>query len=165
MEPAWCGAVRGVGWRLRGADELHLTPVRSVLQMRPSLAYLDEQDARKKENDKPVEEEAEDSTGEEEIKAVQVSAPAECSPVVHNANAPAPPKRFTAEPVVIAVRGRCCPGQVQFKRRESERAQAARKRSHAYLQKQFDDEAWVHMTYHDERVRASACGRGNPSRR
>jgi len=46
--------------------------------------------------------------------------------------------------------------QVQFKRRESERAQAARKRSHAYLQKQFEEDAWVPLAYHDEQVR----GRG-----
>ena len=50
--------------------------------------------------------------------------------------------------------------QVQFKRRESERAQAARKRSHAYLQKQFDDEAWVAMTYHDDCVRIAGGKRG-----
>jgi hypothetical protein len=47
-----------------------------------------------------------------------------------------------------------CDGQVQFKRRESERAQAARKRSHAYLQKQVDDEPWVALTYHDDQVPA-----------
>ena len=80
--------------------------------MRPSLAYLDERDAQSKAEQRPTDSEDE-SSGEEELKAVQV----------------------------------------QFKRRESERAQAARKRSHAYLQKQFQDDVWVQMSYHDEQVR------------
>jgi len=101
------------------SDQLHLTPVRANLQMRPSLSYLDERDAKQKEVQRHTDDEDE-SAGEEELKAVQV----------------------------------------QFKRRESERAQAARKRSHAYLQKQFEEDAWVPLAYHDEQVR----GRGRRNR-
>lgn len=42
--------------------------------------------------------------------------------------------------------------QVQFKRRESEKAQAARKKSHAYLQKQLDEEPWQYLSYLDQNV-------------
>jgi hypothetical protein len=57
--------------RDRTVGELHLTPVRAVLQMRPSLAYLDDADARRREDARPPEDD-ESSAGEEEAKAVQV---------------------------------------------------------------------------------------------
>lgn len=43
--------------------------------------------------------------------------------------------------------------QVTIKRRESERATAARKKSHAYLQKQVDDEDWVDLKFYNSSVR------------
>ena len=50
--------------------------------------------------------------------------------------------------------------QVVIKKRESERAQAARKRSHAYLQKQVDDDPWVPLTYYDFDVLCMRAWRG-----
>lgn len=92
---------------------LHLTPIKSVLQMRPSVRHMDALTAPAKATDSDESDEEGKDEGEDEPREVQV----------------------------------------QFKRRESEKAQAARKKSHAYLQKQVNDEPWVYLQYIDQAVR------------
>lgn len=51
------------------------------------------------------------------------------------------------------------PRDGRFKRRETERAIAARMRSHSHLQKQSDAESWVDLSYHGENSAEASAGR------
>ena len=51
----------------------------------------------------------------------------------------------------------CASYQVQVRRRETDRQQEARLRSHAYLKMKEEEEPWVHLEVHTEESGASSA--------
>eukprot|EP00039_Didymoeca_costata_P010944 m.149504 g.149504 ORF g.149504 m.149504 type:complete len:632 (-) comp15014_c0_seq2:2304-4199(-) len=96
-------------------DGLHLTPLKAILQLRPSFDHLNDIDKKKQDKGKD---------------ALQASEGTEEKPV-----------------------------NLIFKRIENEKTQAARKRSHNYMQQQSDAEAWINVEYHSKDSHQAATAR------
>ncbi|OQR99712.1 DNA-directed RNA polymerase III subunit RPC5-like protein [Achlya hypogyna] len=93
--------------------QLHLTPVTSIMQLRPSLHHLDE-----------------DSDEEEDNEDVDMEADAKPAPATE-----------TADLKEV---------QVQFKKRQSERALAAMQSSYAYKRNLIQSEKWIGLRVQSE---------------
>ncbi|KJE94293.1 hypothetical protein CAOG_04960 [Capsaspora owczarzaki ATCC 30864] len=97
-----------------------------ILQMRPNLDYMDMVVAAEKAE---IAETAADEDGNDGLSAASSAAGASAMDAGQAAG----------DEVV----------QVKFARKESEKALQARKRSHAYLQAQLEEESWKPMTYYN----------------
>ena len=114
---------------------LHITPVNTVFQMRPSLAHLDAADERRKEQEKVTDTDmvrvhhlGQEDAEQEVMYGAPSDVPSMATPVVGNAAA-----------------AKLMPLQVQVKRRETERQTEMRLHSHAYLKQLEEEERWMQL--------------------
>jgi len=110
---------------LRG-EQLHLTPLQSLLQFRPRFDWKDEEDAASKRAS---------STGGGSAAVAKAGAD---DVAMEEAGSGSDGENAAAAPVV----------QVKVSKRESDKAQQIRRSSHAYLREQEDKEAWLNVELH-----------------
>ena len=112
---------------------LYLVPVRGMFQMRPDFRYLDDEEEQRKKRlgtsmDGLSEEEVIETEGFEKEETTKLD------------------KSITTGLL-----------QLQLVRRETERAEAARKRTHAHFQKQIGEEPWISMECLDHDSDVATC--------
>eukprot|EP00850_Spirogloea_muscicola_P019868 SM000201S05924 [mRNA] locus=s201:198022:203621:+ [translate_table: standard] len=110
-------------------DQLHLNPLRAVVQLRPSLAYLDDADAARRA-----------AANGSRSAGVPTAAAAEDA-----AAAEAAADEIMVEADGLEAKNELVPLQVHIRRRETERQEESRLQSHAYLKQQDEAEPWIQL--------------------
>eukprot|EP00850_Spirogloea_muscicola_P006816 SM000033S12337 [mRNA] locus=s33:190904:195665:- [translate_table: standard] len=110
-------------------NQLHLNPLRAVVQLRPSLAYLDDADAAR-----PA------AANGSRSASVPTAAAAEDA-----AAAEAAADDIMVEADGLEAKNELVPLQVHIRRRETERQEESRLQSHAYLKQQDEAEPWIQL--------------------
>lgn len=112
-------------------NELHLTPVESVIPLTTSLNHLDEYDARMK---------------------LPLSASSNSSGTTSRRSNSAEEVASAAGSTVSAATATAKAIQVQFRKKETEEQVQARLNSFSHLQRQVDDEAWITLKHYNAKV-------------
>eukprot|EP00911_Craspedida_sp_UC1_P000960 UC1_evm2s716 len=115
---------------------LTLAPLSAVMQLRPTFDHIDEATRRRRDA------EAADLAAGSEAAAVGRGS---SSGISGSGSGAAGAEAGGSDTAAAAAAG--APVQVVIKRRESERAMAARERSYAHLRKQREDEVWHQVKY------------------
>jgi hypothetical protein len=113
---------------------LYLVPVRGMFQMRPDFRYLDDEEEQQR---KRLGGTSMDGLSEDEI--------------IEAGNLDREETKSDNKSITTGLL------QLQLVRRETERAEAARKRTHAHFQKQIEEEPWISMECLDPDSDVAAC--------
>lgn len=117
-------------------NELHLTPVESVIPLSASLSHLDEYEARMKLPSSS----SSTSSGTASRRSYS------------NEDVAASSHNFTSNTAAAKTI------QVQFRKKETEEQVQARLNSYAHLQRQVDDEPWVNLKHFSSKVSQNRFG-------
>eukprot|EP00850_Spirogloea_muscicola_P010651 SM000063S20041 [mRNA] locus=s63:444754:450477:- [translate_table: standard] len=117
------------GGRRLALAQLHLNPLRAVVQLRPSFAYLDDADTARRA-----------AANCSKSAGVPTAATAEDA-----AAAEAAADEIMVEADGLEAKNELVPLQVHIRRRETERQEESRLQSHAYLKQQDEAEPWIEL--------------------